>query len=192
MYGKILSDKYDEGRFTMNHLVRMTKDDYRDYRRTYMSVNYSYQPRGCPIKEKLPEGVHEFYKELVFGKGEFLNMIEKSIFEFYFYKDENEKIIGYVILSFSENKCTIEHFAVLEEGKGIGTDLFQKTLEIIKAKKIKHVVLWCPFKGAQEFWKKMGFRQNSKIGKGAQNFLQKMGAVPGAGADNGFELVVKK
>ena len=170
----------------MNHLVRMTKDDYRDYRRTYMSVNYSFEIKGQPKRKGLSERVKEFYNDMV------LSMLESGTFEFYFLKDESEKIIGYTILSFPENKCIIEQFAVLEEGKGLGSLLFQKTLEIVKFKKLKKITLWCPFLGAQEFWKKMGFKRIIGSGKANENLLKQAGASSLASIDNGFELSIKQ
>jgi N-acetylglutamate synthase-like GNAT family acetyltransferase len=119
-------------------------------------------------------------------------MLESGTFEFYFLKDESEKIIGYTILSFPENKCIIEQFAVLEEGKGLGTLLFQKTLEIVKFKKLKKITLWCPFLGAQEFWKKMGFKRIIGSGKANENLLKQAGASSLASIDNGFELSIKQ
>lgn len=93
----------------------------------------------------------------ILGKGDFLDEIEKPNTAMYVYKNDAEENIGIAILTFSKRTCNIHDFAVFEKGKGLGTELYKQIKELILAKGCKEVILWCPFEGAQEFWKAMDF-----------------------------------
>lgn len=138
-----------------NHLVRITKNDYKDFRRAFVNVTYSMGRNDFSQKILLPKQTP--YISCVLGKGEFLDQIEKPENEFYFFKDSNEQIIGILLMIFNNRTCKISEFAVFEQNKGLGTELYNLALEIMKEKYIKLIELWCPFPGAQEFWKKLGF-----------------------------------
>lgn len=143
----------------MYRLIRMTSNDYRDYRRTATKIEYSYWPKG----QEIPGVAHMIAKIVEFavlGKGEFLDLVEKDEKEFYFLK-EDDQIVGITQLVFSEKSCLIAIFAVLEHGKGLGTILYQETLKVIKERKVAMMEVWCPFAGAQIFWSKMGFRNGN-------------------------------
>lgn len=140
----------------MYRLVRMTSRDYRDYRRTATKIEYSYFPKGNEIPG-ISQKIREMTEFAVMGKGDFLNIVEKPDMEFYFLKEE-DKIVGITELVYSNSACMIATFAVLEKGKGLGTILYQETAKVIKERKVAIMEAWCPFAGAQIFWKKMGFR----------------------------------
>ena len=137
----------------MYRLIRITSDDYR---RAYSRIAYSYMPRGQE-NPMLSNKVREMTVSRVIGEGGFLDMVENPDNEFYFLKSDDQ-IIGLTELNFSLKSCTITNFAVFEQGKGIGTILCQETKRVIQEHGIRNVELWCPFAGAQIFWKKMGFR----------------------------------
>jgi len=55
-------------------------------------------------------------------------------------------------------------YSFFEKGKGLGTILYNEVLKIIKQHKCKRIELWCPFVGAQIFWRKKGFSLKTKDG----------------------------
>lgn len=140
----------------MNHLMRLTESNYRDYRRSLTKVEYSFTKRGS---QNLVDAhlVAQISKSSILGKGDFLDEIEKPNTAMYVYKNNAEENIGIAILTFSKRTCNIHDFAVFEKGKGLGTELYKQIKEVIIEKGCKEVTLWCPFEGAQEFWKAMDF-----------------------------------
>lgn len=138
-------------------LVRITSDDYRDYRRTRAKVQYSFFPKGEEITG-VAGLISKMTESEIPGKGDFLDLMEKDKNAFYFFKDEDEiKGIAELIFDDAKHQCNICEFAVLQHGEGLGTILYQEVLKVIKERKATKIVLWCPFKGAQIFWQKMGF-----------------------------------
>jgi len=96
------------------------------------------------------------------GKGDFLNEVEDPERELYFFEVDGETQ-GIVELIFSQNVCTIYQFAVFEHGKGLGTILYKEVLKIIQDHQIRKITLWCPYDGAQIFWRKQGFKPKSNF-----------------------------
>lgn len=143
-------------------LVRITSDDYRDYRRTRSKVDYSYFPKGesHPVFEKI---VRDACESAIPTKWEFLENIAAKDKAAYFFKDGDE-IKGIVELVFTNNECNILEFSVLERGKGLGTIFYEEILKVIKEKRATKIILWCPFPGAQEFWRSMGFGVKKMLG----------------------------
>lgn len=138
-------------------LVRITSADYRDYRRTRAKIEYSYFPKGQE-QPGIASMIRKAAESEIPGKGDFLDLMEKDKNAFYFLKDGDE-IQGIVELIFNDQEhfCNICEFAVLQHGEGLGTILYQEVLKVIKERKATKMVLWCPFEGAQIFWRKMGF-----------------------------------
>lgn len=145
----------------MNHLVRLTSSNYRDYRRSMNKVEYSFANKNGTQNLLNAKIATEFSRDYILGKGEFLDMIEKPEVEMYVFRNDAEENIGIVILTFSKRSCNIHDFAVFEKGKGLGTELYEEIKKIIISKS-KEITLFCPFEGAQEFWKTMGFFQIPK------------------------------
>ena len=140
-------------------LIRATSADYRTYRRSYERIEYSFFRKGEENPSKSKEIMKETYEIYpIYGKGKYLDLLEHPGFEIYFF-EVNGEVQGIVELIFSEVVCTINNFSVFEHGKGLGTLLFQETLNIIRCHKSQKIILWCPYDGSQIFWKKMGFRQ---------------------------------
>lgn len=138
-------------------LVRITSADYRDYRRTRAKVEYSYFPKG-EEKPGVASLIRQVTESEIPGKGDFLNLMEKDKNAFYFLKDGDEiKGIAELIFDDAKHECNICEFAVLQYGEGLGTILYHEVLKVIKERKATKMVLWCPFEGAQIFWRKMGF-----------------------------------
>lgn len=98
----------------LHRLVRITSNDYREYRRAYTRIEYSFFEKG---------------KAVPFNSDEMKEMMKEGI-----------------------------------KGKGLGTILYNEVLNIIKQHKCKRIELWCPFVGAQIFWRKKGFSLKTKDG----------------------------
>lgn len=144
----------------MYRLVRITSNDYRNFRRAYSRIEYSFFKKG----EEQPwvtKQVREMTQEAIKGKGEFLDEVENPKNELYFLEIDGE-IQGIVELIFSGQVCDIYQFAVFERGKGWGTKFYEEVLKIIKEHHCKKITLWCPYEGAQFFWKKQGFSSKPK------------------------------
>lgn len=142
----------------MYRLVRITSADYRDYRRTRAKIEYSYFPKGQE-KPALASMIRKITESEIPGRGEFLDLVEKDKNAFYFLKDDDEiKGIAELIFTDAEQLCDICEFAVLQHGEGLGTILYQEVLKVIKERRATKILLWCPFEGAQIFWRKMGFK----------------------------------
>lgn len=135
----------------MPEFVRLTRDDYRNLRRTYEKIEYSYFENG---KEELFN--HALAKKIINSsirtRPEFLKDLETPGRELYFFK-EGDEIKGFLELFFSGNKCDIIEFVVLEKGNGWGSVMLNKAMDIIYAhSEIRMIMLWCDFAGAQVFW----------------------------------------
>ena len=145
----------------MHRLRRITSNDYRDFRRSYSKIEYSFFKKG----EEQPELSNIVKKMIQFaikGKGEFLDWVEDPKNELFFLEVDGE-IYGITELVFSQNTCDIHQFAVFEKGNGWGTILYEEILKIIKEHKCRKISLWCPYEGAQAFWRKQGFKPLSNF-----------------------------
>lgn len=142
------------------HLVRITDTDYRDYRRSYEKIEYSFRTKDEP-EFVIPNDKKSFMDASILKKGEFLNEIESPGVEMYFIKNENKEIVGITTLFLKQKgkqkRCIIGMFAVFQKAQGLGTKALQEVKELLKSKGVSIVRLDCPFKGAQAFWEKKGF-----------------------------------
>ena len=144
----------------MNRLVRITSEDYRNFRRAYSKIEYSFFKKG-EEQPWITKQVREMTEAAIKGKGEFLDEVENPKNELYFLEIDGE-IQGIVELIFSQQVCDIYQFAVFERGKGWGTKFYEEVLKIIKEHNCKKITLWCPYEGAQFFWQKQGFSAKPK------------------------------
>lgn len=145
-----------------NHLVRITDNDYRDFRRSYSKITYSMNKRGEPaqVSEDEVRDVSNNFLNGIIGKGDFLEiMAQPEKYELYFFKNDVEEIIGVLSLVFSDKSCYIAEFAVFDRGKGLGTELYTLALEKMRPHNTRLIELSAPppFAGSREFWKKLGF-----------------------------------
>lgn len=147
----------------MYRLIRITSDDYRNFRRVYSKIEYSFFKKG-EDQQWIIKAIKEMTQSAIKGKGEFLDEVENPNNELYFFTIDGE-IQGIVELIFSQNSnsCDIYQFSVFEHGKGWGTIFYRETLKIIKEHNCKKISLWCPYEGAQIFWRRQGFvpKQNN-------------------------------
>lgn len=140
----------------MPYLIGITENDYREYRKNFSKVEYSFARRGeiFPVPMKL---IHEASMIGILGKGDFLDVIKDPKYALYFYKSDDSETIGITSLMFKGETCTIAEFSVFEHLNGLGTKLYEEVAKLCRKRGIYNIELWCPFEGAQEFWKKMGF-----------------------------------
>lgn len=141
-------------------LIGITENDYREYRRNLSKVEYSIARRGepCPVCMEL---VSKASRDGILRKWEFLEVIKKPKYGFYFYKNDEGETIGIVLLMFENKCCSIAEFSVFEHLKGLGTKLYEEVANLCRERNIYELTLWCPFEGAKEFWKKMGFYEKN-------------------------------
>lgn len=139
----------------MHRLVRVTSDDYRDFRRAYSKIEYSFFKKG-EEQPSITKAVREMTQGTIKTKMEFLEEVNNPNNELYFFEVDGE-IQGIVELIFCKKECNIYQFAVFEHLKGLGTTFYQEVLNIIKEHKSKKITLWCPYEGSQMFWLKNGF-----------------------------------
>ena len=90
--------------------IKSTDTDYRDYRRSYEKIEYSFMTKDEP-EFVIPEGKKKFMDAAILKKGEFLNEIELPEVEMYFIKNEQKEIIGittlYIKQKGKQKRCTI-------------------------------------------------------------------------------------
>lgn len=144
----------------MSYLIGITENDYREYRKNFSKVEYSFARRGevfpVPMKQ-----IREVTNVTILKKWEFLEVMKDPKYAFYFYKNDEGETIGIVFLKFTGKTCTIAEFSVFEHLKGLGTKLYQAVANLCRERGIYELELWCPFNGSKEFWKKMGFYEKS-------------------------------
>ena len=108
----------------MSYLIGITENDYREYRKNFSKVEYSFARRGevfpVPMKQ-----IREVTNITILKKWEFLEVMKDSKYAFYFYKKDEGETIGIVFLKFTGKTCTIAEFSVFEHLKGLGTKLYQ-------------------------------------------------------------------
>ena len=137
-------------------LVRLTSDDYREFRRAYSKLVYSIYDKKMmlyPLEEQITRRALE---EEMRTRTMFRNDVESTERELYFFQKDGENV-GFVELAFHKGKCDIVEFFVFERYKGYGTIMWNETLKIARVRKPSRIELWTPYMGAQIFWKKMGF-----------------------------------
>ncbi len=137
-------------------LVRLTSNDYREFRRTYSKLVYSIYDKRAMLYFLEDKITRKALEEKMRTRSQFIEAIESEDLEMYFFK-KAEKIIGFVELSFHKGKCDIVEFFVFERYKGDGTIMWNEAVKVASKRKPSRFELWTPYTGAQIFWKKMGF-----------------------------------
>lgn len=138
-------------------LIRLTPDDYPEFRRIYSKLVYSIYEKTSMLyflENKITRLALE--KEMR-TRTVFKADLASEDREMYFFKRDDE-IIGFVELSFHKGKCDIVEFFVSERYRGYGTIMWEKTMEVASVRKPSRFELWTPYAGAQMFWSKMGFQ----------------------------------
>lgn len=147
----------------MAKLVPITEKDYREYRKSFSKIQYSFSKKGesRPIPMEL---IHDASMVGILKKGEFLDIIEDPRVAMYFLKNSENEIIGVTALAFQNGICDIKEFAVFDEGKGIGRELYELVSDVCRQRGVYEQTLWCPFtfEGSRAFWEKLGFYQKRR------------------------------
>ena len=137
-------------------LVRLTSDDYREFRRAYSKLIYSIYDKKFmlyPLEEQITRKALE---QEMRTRTKFRNDVESAEREMYFFQKDGETI-GFFELSFHKGKCDIVEFFVFERYNGYGTIMWEEALKIARVRTPSRIELWTPYIGAQIFWKRMGF-----------------------------------
>lgn len=144
----------------MPYLISITENDYREYRKNVSKIEYSFARKGeifpVPMKQ-----IREATNITILKKWEFLQVMKDPKYAFYLYKNDEGETIGITFLKFTGKTCTIAEFSVFEHLKGLGTKLYEEVANLCRERGVYELVLWCPFNGSKEFWKKMGFYEKS-------------------------------
>lgn len=144
----------------MYRIIRVTSGDYRNFRRAYSKIEFSFFKKG-EEQPHISAAIREMTQFSIKGKGEFLDEIENPKNELYFF-EVDENIEGIAELIFDGKECNIYQFSVFQHGKGWGTIFYKEVLKIIKEHGCKKITLWFPYERAQVFWKKQGFSSKPK------------------------------
>lgn len=142
-------------------LVRLTSNDYRDFRRSYSRIRYSFFENEEEHHAAVELACKFATETATRTKGEFLDDVESSNHEMYFFKVDGE-IQGYFELILKDKVCEIYEFSVFEHKKGWGSILYEEVYKLIKERGFIAIELACPFLGAQIFWQKKGFKSMYK------------------------------
>lgn len=148
---------YIERSVTMPYLISLTKDDFREYRKEFGKVEYSFTKKGEP---PLMEAglIKQLSMTALMNRNDYNQIMDSPRSTLYLFKsDEDNQTIGVLAVTFDKKICTISEFCVFEHFKGLGTKLFEEVCALCREKGTYEIELWCGFPGSQEFWKKLGF-----------------------------------
>lgn len=137
-------------------MVPVTPDDYRNFRKAYSMIRYSFF-EGDENQMAVDLACKFATETATRSKAEFLKDVESPNREMYFFTVNGENQ-GFCELIFKDKECEIFEFAVFKQKEGMGSILLREVQKIIKERNCVKIVLFCPFKGAQVFWKKKGFK----------------------------------
>lgn len=152
-------------------LIRLTSDDYREFRRAYNKLVYSIFDKSVKLYFMENDITRRALEKEMRTKSQFIQHIESQDREMYFFKKDGETI-GFVEFSFHKGKCDIVEFFVFERYKGNGKIMWDEALKIARNRKPSRIELWTPYTGAQIFWRKMGFE--TVFINGVQCYRKKM------------------
>lgn len=138
-------------------LVRLTSDDYREFRRAYDKLVYSIYDKAKLLYFLENQITRKALEKEMRTRSQFIRDIEFQEREMYFFKKDGETI-GFFELAFHKGKCDVVEFFVFERNKGYGTIMWNKALEVARKRTPSRIELWTPYVGAQIFWTRMGFQ----------------------------------
>lgn len=152
------------------YFQKLTRNDYALFLKYYTQIRYSYFKNDDPNPNK--KEITDFltrYTESVsprhISKANYWTFLTQA--NIYLYHDslaDVNQAVGLLMFSnmFTGKKVIIHEFYVLDnlQGKGLGKKMYEDFLEILRKEGNFKVMieLMCSFVGAEEFWKKMGFR----------------------------------
>ena len=140
--------------------IRMaTEQDFDAYIKVSEGTCYSMELNGSPKQNTMKTNclmIHSKDKE----KDMFSRLVKEE--KMYVVEDE-EEIVAFGAVGEENRVCKILDFFVVRkhQRKGVGTFFVNSVIKAAKKKRMKKIVLYCEFKGAMEFWKKMGFKEKA-------------------------------
>ena len=146
---------------------KLTSKDYDQFLVYYTQIEYSFFRDDNPFKNKevvtkfLTEAIEKVSPRHVSYEG-YLSLMRQG--DIYLCRNEEDEVLGIILATpgLTKKSITIHEFFVLKkyQRKNMGTKMYQDFLQYLKQQGYRKVSisLMCPFEGAEEFWKKMGFR----------------------------------
>ena len=138
-------------------LVRLTSDDYREFRRAYNKLVYSIYDKAKLMYLVENQVTRKALEKETKTRTKFIEDANSQEREMYIFKKDGEAI-GYVEFAFHKGKCDIVEFFVFERYKGYGTIMWNEALKVARLRTPSRIELWTPYAGAKIFWSKMGFQ----------------------------------
>lgn len=138
-------------------LLRLTSDDYPEFRRTYNKLVYSIYDKASMLYFLENKITRQALEKEMRTRSKFVEDLNSQDRVMYFFKRDGETI-GFLELSFHKGKCDIVEFFVFERYRGYGTIMWEEALKVARERKPSRIELWTPYIGAQIFWSKMGFQ----------------------------------
>lgn len=150
-------------------LIRKAMEqDFEAYMNVSKGTCYSMELKGSPKQNSIQSNCLTFFANNEADKKEvFFQMIQNG--EVFLLEEEGQVIASAAVKQ--QNKTfKILDFVVMadKQAKGIGTYFAKTIIKSAKKERAKKVWLYCGFKGAQEFWKTLGFKET------AQNHFEKI------------------
>lgn len=136
---------------------KATEQDFEAYIKASEATCYSMELKGSPKQNVVKANCLVFFAKDQ-EKKVFCDFVKK---EKIILLEDNGEVIAFAAIRQENRVCKILDFFVVtnHQGKGIGTFFVKSIIKEAKKKRIKRILLYCEFKGAMEFWKKMGFKE---------------------------------
>lgn len=153
-----------------NKFQKLEAKDYNLFLKYYKLIEYSYFADGDPTPKAVQEEKTKMITRL--SEEQFTRNVTKAQYEsllrqadFYLYRDKaNDQVIGIIAFSATETRelLSIHEFFILKEYQrmGLGKMMYEDFLYLLKDNwffKVR-INMICSFAGAEEFWKKMGYK----------------------------------
>ena len=136
-----------------------TEQDFDAYIQLSEDTCYSMELNGSPKQNTMKTNCL-----VIHSKDKEKEMFSRFVKEGKLFVVENEdEIVAFGAVGNENRVCKILDFFVetKHQRKGIGTFFVNSVIKTAKKKRMKKIVLYCEFKGAMEFWKKMGFKEKA-------------------------------
>lgn len=136
---------------------KATEQDFEAYIKASEVTCYSMEPKGSPRQNTMKTNCLVFFSKDQEQKV-FCDFVKE---EKIFLLEDNGEVIAFAVIGQEGRVCKILDFFVVSnhQGKGIGTFFVKSVIKEAKKKRFKKILLYCEFKGAMEFWRKMGFKE---------------------------------
>lgn len=138
------------------------EQDFEAYMNVSKDTCYSMELKGSPKQNHIRSNCLSFFSKT--------NEVAKNIFIQCMLKgkilllEKEGIVIAFAVLVEQGRIVKILDFVVTtsEQGQGVGTYFAKSIIEDAKKARVKKIWLYCEFKGAKEFWKKLGFLERAQ------------------------------